>query len=89
MAKKVVLEFTLAYWYAIITARWNDILMNVLYVQQSLFFATEALTTFHWSRLSDLVGRKPILLIGLTGISISMYSFGLSRTFWSIVLRYV
>lgn len=53
---------------------------------QSLFFATEALTTFHWSRLSDLVGRKPILLIGLTGISISMYSFGLSKTFWSIVL---
>ncbi|KAG1735527.1 major facilitator superfamily domain-containing protein [Suillus lakei] len=53
---------------------------------QSLFFATEALTTFHWSRLSDLVGRKPILLIGLTGISISMYSFGLSRTFWSVIL---
>lgn len=53
---------------------------------QSLFFATEALTTFHWSRLSDLVGRKPILLIGLTGISISMYSFGLSKTFWSIAL---
>ncbi|KAG1785580.1 major facilitator superfamily domain-containing protein [Suillus plorans] len=55
-------------------------------VLQSLFFATEALTTFHWSRLSDRVGRKPILLIGLTGISISMYSFGLSRTFWSVVL---
>ncbi|KAG2039912.1 major facilitator superfamily domain-containing protein [Suillus americanus] len=53
---------------------------------QSLFFATEALTTFHWSRLSDLVGRKPILLIGLTGISISMYSFGLSRIFWSVIL---
>ncbi|KAG2110676.1 major facilitator superfamily domain-containing protein [Suillus discolor] len=55
-------------------------------VLQSLFFATEALTTFHWSRLSDRVGRKPILLIGLTGISISMFSFGLSRTFWSVVL---
>ncbi|KAG2121864.1 major facilitator superfamily domain-containing protein [Suillus clintonianus] len=53
---------------------------------QSLFFATEALTTFHWSRLSDLVGRKPVILIGLTGISISMFSFGLSRTFWTVIL---
>jgi len=53
---------------------------------QTLFFAIEAFTTFHWSRLSDLVGRRPILLIGLTGVSISMYSFGLSRTFWSIIL---
>ncbi|OAX43209.1 MFS general substrate transporter [Rhizopogon vinicolor AM-OR11-026] len=59
---------------------------NALYTQQSLFFATEAFTTFHWSRLSDLVGRRPILLIGLSGISISMYSFGLSRTFWSVIL---
>ncbi|OJA19926.1 hypothetical protein AZE42_03758 [Rhizopogon vesiculosus] len=62
---------------------------NALSNQQSLFFATEAFTTFHWSRLSDLVGRRPILLIGLSGISISMYSFGLSRTFWSVILRYV
>jgi MFS family permease len=62
--------------------------LNALYMQQSLFFATEAFTTFHWSRLSDLVGRRPILLIGLTGISISMYSFGLSRTFWNVILRY-
>ncbi|KAG2070150.1 hypothetical protein BDR04DRAFT_1155765, partial [Suillus decipiens] len=26
----------------------------------SLFFATEALTIFHWSRLSDYIGRKPV-----------------------------
>ncbi|KAG1746768.1 MFS multidrug-resistance DHA1 sub-family [Suillus paluster] len=52
----------------------------------SLFFATEALTIFHWSRLSDYVGRKPVVLIGLFGLSLSMICFGLSKTFWGLVL---
>ncbi|EPQ54003.1 MFS multidrug-resistance DHA1 sub-family [Gloeophyllum trabeum ATCC 11539] len=53
---------------------------------QSLFFATQALTVLHWSRISDHVGRKPVILTGLAGLSISMYCFGLSRTFWGLVL---
>ena len=57
--------------------------------QQSIFFATEALTVLHWSRLSDVVGRKPIILSGLLGLSLSMYSFGLSTTYWGAVLRHV
>ncbi|KAG1841299.1 major facilitator superfamily domain-containing protein [Suillus subalutaceus] len=52
----------------------------------SLFFATEALTIFHWSRLSDYIGRKPVVLIGLFGLSLSMFCFGLSKTFWSLVI---
>jgi MFS family permease len=55
-------------------------------VLHSLFFATEALTIFHWSRLSDYIGRKPVLLIGLFGLSFSMFCFGLSKTFWSFVI---
>jgi len=38
-----------------------------------------------WSRLSDVVGRKPILLIGLFGLSLSMFSFGLSTSYWGAV----
>jgi len=53
---------------------------------ESLFFAVQALTILQWSRLSDHVGRKPILLLGLLGSSASMLCFGLSRTFWSLVL---
>ncbi|PBL04236.1 MFS general substrate transporter [Armillaria gallica] len=53
---------------------------------ESLFFATEAITVLHWSRLSDIVGRKPVLMIGLVGSAISMLSFGLSRTFWALVI---
>ncbi|KAF8630252.1 hypothetical protein AX15_003029 [Amanita polypyramis BW_CC] len=53
---------------------------------QSIFFLTQACTVLHWSRVSDLVGRKPVILTGLFGLSISMYCFGLSTTFWGLVL---
>lgn len=52
----------------------------------SLFFATQALTVLHWSRVSDHIGRKPVLLTGLFGLSLSMYCFGLSKTFVGLVL---
>ncbi|KAH7926035.1 MFS general substrate transporter [Leucogyrophana mollusca] len=56
---------------------------------ESIFFATEALTVMRWSRLSDRIGRKPVILIGLFGLCISMLAFGLSRTFWTLVIRRV
>ncbi|KAH8114004.1 major facilitator superfamily domain-containing protein, partial [Phellopilus nigrolimitatus] len=55
-------------------------------MMQSIFFATEALTVLHWSRASDRIGRKPVILIGLLCISLSMYCFGLSRSFWGFIL---
>ncbi|KAG0709382.1 major facilitator superfamily domain-containing protein [Suillus ampliporus] len=53
---------------------------------ESLFFVTQALTVLRWSRLSDRIGRKPVLSIGLLGICMSMLCFGLSTTFWSLVV---
>lgn len=55
-------------------------------LMQSIFFATQALTVLHWSRMSDYLGRKPIIMTGLMGLSISMFSFGLSTTYWGAVL---
>ncbi|KAF9016605.1 MFS general substrate transporter [Hymenopellis radicata] len=52
---------------------------------ESLFFATEAMTVLHWSRLSDSIGRKPVLFIGLIGTTLSMFLFGLSRTFLRVM----
>jgi len=56
-----------------------------LNTQESLFFAAEALTIFQWGSLSDRIGRKPVILIGLGGIVISTLLFGLSTTFWALV----
>jgi len=50
------------------------------------FYVTEAITVLQWSRLSDNIGRKPVLLIGLLGSTLSMLAFGLSRTFWALVV---
>lgn len=54
-----------------------------------MYYAAEAVTVLHWNRLSDHVGRKPILLSGLLGTIVSITMFGLSRSFWSLVLWYV
>ncbi|KAG1738420.1 MFS transporter [Suillus paluster] len=53
---------------------------------ESLFFATQALTIFQWSRTSDRIGRKPVILTGLFGISLSMLCFGLSKTLLGLIL---
>jgi MFS family permease len=53
---------------------------------ESLFFVTQAMTVLQWSRASDQIGRKPVLLLGVFGLSISMFCFGLSRTFAGLVL---
>ncbi|KAH9026663.1 major facilitator superfamily domain-containing protein, partial [Lactarius hengduanensis] len=52
----------------------------------SLYFAAEAVTVLQWSRLSDKVGRKPVLLCGLLGTIVSSILFGLSRSFPALVL---
>jgi MFS family permease len=55
-------------------------------VQESAFYATEAVCVLQWGRASDRIGRKPVLLGGLLGMTLSMVGFGLSRQFWSVVL---
>lgn len=52
-----------------------------------MFYIAQVLTTLQWNRLSDHVGRKPVILTGLFGISVSMFLFGLSKTFGGLILR--
>ncbi|KPL06011.1 MFS transporter, partial [bacterium SM23_57] len=37
-----------------------------------------------WGRLSDRVGRKPILMIGILGYSVTMFWFGLATRLWML-----
>lgn len=55
--------------------------------QMSLHYATEAATAFQWNRLSDHVGRRPVLLTCLAGTTVAILSFGLSHSFLALVLR--
>ncbi|KAN0136084.1 major facilitator superfamily [Lactarius tabidus] len=52
----------------------------------SLHYVAEAATSFQWNRLSDHIGRKPILLACLAGTTLSILLFGLSHSFLALVL---
>jgi MFS transporter, DHA1 family, multidrug resistance protein len=55
-----------------------------------LLVATAALTEFLfgpiWGSISDRVGRKPILMIGMFGYALSMFLFGLANQLWMLIL---
>jgi MFS family permease len=55
-------------------------------IQESIFFITECLFVFQWGRAADRYGRRPILLLGPLGLAIAMVGFGLSKTFWPLVV---
>jgi MFS family permease len=54
--------------------------------QDSVGQIISLVTVMYWSRLSDIIGRKPILLLGTAALAVSMVSFGLSKTFWGLVV---
>jgi DHA1 family multidrug resistance protein-like MFS transporter len=51
--------------------------------------ATAALTEFLfgpiWGSISDRVGRKPILMIGMFGYALSMFLFGIANRIWMLI----
>ena len=55
--------------------------------------ATDSLLTFllapRWGRLSDRIGRRPVLLIGLAGSAVSYLVFGLAGSFAMLLLSRV
>ncbi|KAM5544548.1 hypothetical protein V8D89_001446 [Ganoderma adspersum] len=53
---------------------------------ESSFYAVEAICVLQWGRASDRIGRKPVLLAGLLGLTLSMIGFGLSTKYWALIL---
>jgi MFS family permease len=48
----------------------------------SVFTLAEFLTGFHWGRMSDRIGRKPVVLMGLSGTALSVLIFGFAPNIW-------
>ncbi|KAJ7249141.1 major facilitator superfamily domain-containing protein [Mycena haematopus] len=52
---------------------------------ESSFFLAEALTVYQFGRLSDVYGRRPVLLFAPLGLGLAMLGFGLSRSYWTLL----
>ncbi|KAJ3179291.1 hypothetical protein HDU87_002900 [Geranomyces variabilis] len=52
----------------------------------SAFCVAQLVTAIPWGYASDRVGRKPVLLIGLTGNAIFMTLFGAAGKYWEALL---
>ena len=54
-----------------------------------LLVSTAALTEFLfgpiWGSISDRVGRKPILMIGMFGYALAMFLFGIANQIWMLI----
>ncbi|KAJ3275047.1 hypothetical protein HDV01_001553 [Terramyces sp. JEL0728] len=54
----------------------------------SSFFLAQVVTSMWWGWISDRYGRRPVLLVGLIGNSITMVLFGFSHSLpWAIATR--
>jgi DHA1 family multidrug resistance protein-like MFS transporter len=55
-----------------------------------ILVATAALTEFIfgpiWGSISDRVGRKPILMIGMFGYALAMFAFGIATEIWMLLV---
>ncbi|XP_078669282.1 uncharacterized protein LOC144910269 isoform X1 [Branchiostoma floridae x Branchiostoma belcheri] len=55
----------------------------------SAFFAGTFVGCFMWGKLSDIVGRRPIMLCGVTGLMLSIFMLGFSFSFaWAVGVQF-
>ncbi|KAG2111977.1 MFS multidrug-resistance DHA1 sub-family [Suillus discolor] len=53
------------------------------------YYIPQTLVVLYWSRLSDRIGRKPVILTASFAIATTMISFGLSKTFRGLLVSRV
>lgn len=53
------------------------------------YYIPQTMAVLYWSRLSDRIGRKPVILIAAFTLATTMLWFGLSRTFLNLLLSRV
>ena len=53
---------------------------------ESLFSLVQMVLMIFYGRTADRLGRKPVLVFSLAGVSIATALFGLSQTLWQMVL---
>ncbi|KAH3683307.1 hypothetical protein WICPIJ_005723 [Wickerhamomyces pijperi] len=66
-----------------------DIARYVGYLS-SVFAFSQFLTCYHWGRFADRFGRKPTMMIGITGSAISWLILGFAKNYyWAFFARFL
>ncbi|KAJ7093235.1 major facilitator superfamily domain-containing protein [Mycena epipterygia] len=53
---------------------------------ESTFAISQTITSYHWAKLSDVVGRRPIILIGSTGLAVVTLLLGFASSLNQIII---
>ncbi|KAE9405880.1 MFS general substrate transporter [Gymnopus androsaceus JB14] len=53
---------------------------------ESVFAVTQFFAIYQWSRLSNRIGRKPVILVGTLGVALSTMYFGLSSSLTDLLI---
>lgn len=59
---------------------------TVLGLLMAVFSIMQFIFAPYWGRLSDRIGRRPVLLIGLSGFGITFIIFGLATDLWMLFI---
>ncbi|KAF8590442.1 MFS general substrate transporter [Ramaria rubella] len=55
-------------------------------IVESVFAISQLLAILPCARLSDAIGRRPVILIGVVGLALATFAFGISKTFMAILI---
>lgn len=53
---------------------------------ESVFAISSLFSIYYWARLSDVIGRRPVIFIGMLGMNLATLLFGLQRTLVGLLL---
>ncbi|KAJ7871414.1 major facilitator superfamily domain-containing protein [Mycena olivaceomarginata] len=52
---------------------------------ESSYAITQLLAIYNWSKLSDIIGRRPVVLYGTLGVVVTTLMFGLSDSLFAVI----
>ncbi|KAK7209992.1 hypothetical protein V2G26_017170 [Clonostachys chloroleuca] len=55
----------------------------------SAFALAQLSTNFLWGYASDIVGRKPVLLLGTFALMLCFLAFGFCKSYWQLILTHI
>ncbi|KAG1736727.1 major facilitator superfamily domain-containing protein [Suillus lakei] len=53
---------------------------------ESLFAISQLCSIYQWAKISDIIGRRPVIFLGIIGLAVTTLMFGLSKSLASVLV---